>query len=186
MIACALLHNRVINKREKETISSFVALDLHDIARSSRTYGLDRFYLIHPVLEQLELARQVSRHWVSGYGHEANPTRAAALHLVRYSCCLGGVLRDLREATGCLTLVVATSAGGHRREISFGNFRNRLQIRRERYNFLILFGTAWGLERRILAHCHFILAPIVGVGCYRHLSVRSAATVIMDRLFGQV
>ena len=52
--------------------------------------------------------------------------------------------------------------------------------------FLILFGTGFGLapERR-RARRHRMLAPILGVGDYNHLSVRAAVSIILDRLRGR-
>jgi hypothetical protein len=51
---------------------------------------------------------------------------------------------------------------------------------------LLLFGTGWGLTNEMLAECDFVLEPIAGLGknSYNHLSVRSAAAIILDRLLG--
>jgi hypothetical protein len=51
-------------------------------------------------------------------------------------------------------------------------------------SFLILFGTAWGLAREVIEAGDGILPPITGSGSYNHLSVRSAAAIILDRLLG--
>jgi hypothetical protein len=50
--------------------------------------------------------------------------------------------------------------------------------------FLILFGTAWGLAQEVIAAGDGILTPIAGAGSYNHLSVRSAAAIVLDRLLG--
>ena len=49
--------------------------------------------------------------------------------------------------------------------------------------FLLLFGTGWGLTEEVMRNCDYILAPIEG-SHYNHLSVRSAAAIILDRLLG--
>jgi len=49
---------------------------------------------------------------------------------------------------------------------------------------LLLFGTAWGLDREILESVDYILDPIEGGTEYNHLSVRAAAAIILDRLAG--
>ena len=49
---------------------------------------------------------------------------------------------------------------------------------------LILFGTGWGLAEEVVDMADHRLAPIQGDSSYNHLSVRSAATVILDRLLG--
>jgi hypothetical protein len=47
-----------------------------------------------------------------------------------------------------------------------------------------VFGTGWGLEKTFLNAFDFVLAPVLGVGEYNHLSVRSASAIILDRLAG--
>jgi hypothetical protein len=47
---------------------------------------------------------------------------------------------------------------------------------------LIVFGTGWGLAPEIMDRADVILEPIVGPSDYNHLSVRSAAAIILDRL----
>jgi hypothetical protein len=49
---------------------------------------------------------------------------------------------------------------------------------------LVLFGTAWGLTQEVLAGCDYVLESVVGPTEYNHLSVRSAAGIILDRLLG--
>jgi len=47
---------------------------------------------------------------------------------------------------------------------------------------LLIFGTAWGLAPELIAQADFRLAPIEGRGDYNHLSVRSAVSIILDRV----
>jgi hypothetical protein len=51
--------------------------------------------------------------------------------------------------------------------------------------FLLLFGTGWGLTEELFARADFVLESIKGTGEYNHLSVRSAAAIILDRLLGE-
>jgi hypothetical protein len=51
--------------------------------------------------------------------------------------------------------------------------------------FLLVFGTAWGLTREFIEAADYVLAPIMGATGYNHLSVRSAAAIVLDRLLGQ-
>jgi len=54
----------------------------------------------------------------------------------------------------------------------------------KKQSFLILFGTGWGLTKEFLENeCDYVLEPILGSSDYNHLSVRSAAAIILDRLF---
>jgi len=46
------------------------------------------------------------------------------------------------------------------------------------------FGTGRGRAREVLQESDYILAPIEGVLDYNHLSVRSAAAIVLDRMMG--
>jgi hypothetical protein len=50
---------------------------------------------------------------------------------------------------------------------------------------LLVFGTAWGLAESFISEADYVLEPIAGVSSYNHLSVRSAAAIILDRLVGR-
>jgi hypothetical protein len=50
--------------------------------------------------------------------------------------------------------------------------------------YLLVFGTAWGLAEPFISEADYILEPISGRTDYNHLSVRSAAGIILDRLLG--
>ena len=50
---------------------------------------------------------------------------------------------------------------------------------------LLLFGTGWGLTQEVVEQADFRLPPIYGREGYNHLSVRSAASIIIDRLLGR-
>jgi hypothetical protein len=50
---------------------------------------------------------------------------------------------------------------------------------------MLIFGTAWGLDKEIINHADYILDPIMGPTDYNHLSVRTAAAIILDRLAGR-
>jgi hypothetical protein len=45
-------------------------------------------------------------------------------------------------------------------------------------------GTAKGLSDELIARCDYLLLPIEGFTDFNHLSVRSAAAVILDRWMG--
>ena len=52
--------------------------------------------------------------------------------------------------------------------------------------YLILFGTGWGLTDEVMDMSYKILEPIRGKTKYNHLSVRSAVSIILDRLLGEI
>ena len=51
---------------------------------------------------------------------------------------------------------------------------------------LIVFGTGFGLADSVLEQADLLLAPLKGASKddYRHLSVRSAVSIVLDRLLG--
>jgi hypothetical protein len=50
--------------------------------------------------------------------------------------------------------------------------------------FLIVFGTGWGLTTNLLSQADYILEAIEAGAEFNHLSVRSAAAIVLDRLLG--
>ena len=50
--------------------------------------------------------------------------------------------------------------------------------------FLLILGTGWGLTEAIFSRSDYILEAIEGSTDYNHLSVRSAAAIVFDRLLG--
>ena len=50
--------------------------------------------------------------------------------------------------------------------------------------YLLVFGTGWGLERNIILNADFVLSPIEGPEEYNHLHVRAAIAIILDRMLG--
>jgi hypothetical protein len=63
-------------------------------------------------------------------------------------------------------------------------FRNVKSLLENEQPVLIVFGTAHGLADEVMEKADGILPPIKGESGYNHLSVRSAASIILDRLNG--
>ena len=78
LLDVALIHAPVVNRRGETIGSAVTNLDLHDIARACRTFGVDTYWVVTPFAEQQELAHQIVSHWVDGYGKTANPDRGNA------------------------------------------------------------------------------------------------------------
>jgi len=52
---------------------------------------------------------------------------------------------------------------------------------------LLVFGTGWGLMAEVLEAADVLLPPLsgpAGPGGFNHLSVRSAVSIVLDRLLG--
>jgi hypothetical protein len=178
----ALVHYPVTNRRGEIIGSAVTNLDLHDIARAGKTYGVDTYWVITPFKEQQELASQIVGHWTQGYGAHANPDRGDALAIVRICPSYADALAGATEKFGKKPLVLATCAKEQINTLGFAEIRRR--IRHEGTPLLLLFGTAWGLSPELLATVDGVLPPIIGVTGFNHLSVRSAASIILDRLLG--
>jgi len=81
-IDVALVHYPVVNRGGEIIGSAVTNLDLHDIARAGRTYGVDTCWIVTPYEDQKKLCEQIVRHWTEGYGAQVNPDRKAALGLL--------------------------------------------------------------------------------------------------------
>ena len=176
----ALLHHPVYDKDGRVVTTSITNMDIHDISRSARTYGVTRFFVATPVRTLRALAAKIVDHWQHGYGSTYNGTRKEALALVALAADLEGVLSEIEREEGKEVVVVATSARAGDGRVPFSEMKRML--RADPRPFLFLLGTGWGLASEVLARAHMILEPIEGVGPYNHLSVRSAAAVLLDRL----
>jgi hypothetical protein len=169
----------VVNKHGDTVASAVTNLDLHDIARAACTFGVHALHVITPLADQRELAEKIVRHWTRGPGGVHNPKRRQALELVRVTSSLAET-RALMVATyGRPPVVVATCARRYPAAFGFGELARRLQ---DGAPHLVLFGTAWGLSPELIAASDAVLEPIGDHAGYNHLSVRSAAAIVLDRL----
>ena len=57
----ALTHYPVVNKKGNVIASALTNLDLHDISRAAKTYGLKSFFVVTPLEDQKELAPNSAR-----------------------------------------------------------------------------------------------------------------------------
>jgi hypothetical protein len=183
LVYLALLHYPMYNKRRDIITTSVTNLDLHDISRAARTYDADGFFIIHPSWSQHSLIREILEYWQEGYGGEYNPDRKEAFALVRTAENLDQVLHLIEQEKGLPVETVATDARVYPRTISYRDMRQK--IKTEEKAFVLLFGTGWGLEREFLSRSHYILEPVEAGRDYNHLSVRSAVSIILDRLLGE-
>jgi hypothetical protein len=177
----ALIHHPVLNKTGDIICSAVTNLDLHDISRLARTYRVGSFFVVTPLQDQRQLAERLIDHWTRGAGAAYNPKRKQALEAISVRQTLEEVRDELSTqiADPADLLTVATSARFHNGSVSHGLLR---QMLRENRPCLLMLGTAWGLADSVLEQADIILAPIRGDSDYNHLSVRSAAAIILDRL----
>ena len=184
-VALALVHYPVIRDRSGTVgATSVTPLNVHDLARAARTYGVAPLYVVTPLLSQQALVGRILGHYREGYGAGANPTRAEALRDVVLPGSINEALDDLCRRAGGYP--ARRRDGG-----PAGPEEHRLPGARARGSragsrpWLLLFGTGWGLGPEAAAQCDFFLGPVRGPGEFNHLPVRSAVAVILDRLFGK-
>jgi tRNA (guanine37-N1)-methyltransferase len=177
----ALIHYPVYNNRFKIITTAFTNLDVHDIARSAVTYGVKSFYLVQPNLEQQKLVNRVLKHWTEGEGASFNKSRSEALNLVALRNTLEDVALEIEEIEGEKPVTIVTDARSADNMIGFEGLRE-LIFSEEQKPYLLLLGTGWGLAQEIMERADYRLKPVSGYTNYNHLSVRSAAAIILDRL----
>lgn len=183
-LACALVHHPVWLGNGKCGTTSLTNLDVHDIARCSRTYGLSRFLVVTPLEDQRRLLETVTRHWICGAGGVSNPDRAEALRLVDAAASVRDAVDRMERLFGQRPVVLGTSArdAGKAPRMTPGQVR---AAARER-PVLLLFGTGHGLAPEVLDVCDGILRPLRWMDAYNHLPVRAAVAVTLDRVLGDL
>ncbi len=168
-----------MNKKDQPIGSALTTIDLHDIARACITFGVRGFFVVTPFEDQAKLAKQVIDHWTKGVGGKLNPFRKKALELIRVSKTFEDALKEIEEEREKPVITIATSAKEISGSITTENLRQKLD---NQASHVLTFGTAWGLAKELIDSCDFILDPIVGKTEYNHLSVRSAASIYLDRI----
>ncbi len=180
-IHLAALHFPVYNKVGEIVVSSITTLDVHDISRICRTYGLGSLYFVTPLKSQHKLVEDIMRHWRDGRGAQYNPTRKEALKHTCVKNLLPEVIQDIETRFGEAPKCVVTDAKKFDQGVGYGEMR---QIMKSGGQYLLLFGTGWGLEKSIVETADYILDPIEGADGFNHLPVRGAVAIILDRLLG--
>lgn len=178
-----LVHYPIYNKNDEVITTAITNFDIHDIARTARTYNVKRYFIIHPLEGQTDLAKQVIGYWQDGFGSQYNPDRREAFRIVDLVSDIQSAVDAIRIAEGQEPYIVTTDARQYANTISYRHLRQ--QINEENQPCLLLFGTGWGMEKSVMAQFEYILEPIYGPGDYNHLPVRAAVAIILDRLLGE-
>lgn len=178
-MAIALVHSPVLDRRGDVVTSAVTNLDLHDLARLATTYNLSRYYLVTPALEQHTLVSRIVEHWQKGAGASYNPDRCQALDCLRLMNSFNEALADWHALAGPESLALLTGAR-HQDGIDYPEASTLAT----EHPLLLAFGTGHGLAPEVYSPDHLSLAPI-RAGQYNHLSVRTAAAIVLDRLIGE-
>lgn len=179
----ALIHHPVVDRNAQIVTSAITSLDIHDIARAARTYEVRAVFIVHPVAEQRKFAASVIDHWRLDHGRAHDSRRREALARVQITVDLDEAIAEAARISGMRPLIVHTSArteGG----VSYAELRGRLEAS-DAPPMMLLLGTGFGMAPEVVSRADLVLAPVLGQGDYNHLSVRSAAGIILDRLRGK-
>ena len=177
-----LVHYPVVSKNGDIIASAVTNLDLHDIARAGRTYGIRSLYIVTPVRDQLELVDKIVSHWVSGAGAAYNPQRREALSVIRVAESFKAALAGIATEGNGFPQTIVTSAQKRTNSLPVTVVRDMIG---DGTPYALVLGTAWGLADTFIKQADYCLEPICGPTDYNHLSVRSAAAILLDRLLGK-
>ncbi|MCL5436928.1 MAG: hypothetical protein M1549_03585, partial [Candidatus Dependentiae bacterium] len=81
----ALMHTGVMLPGGLEGTSSVTSIDIHDIARSARTYGLKNYFVVTPLEDQKKIVQKLLDFWQEGEGAAYNPSRHDAVMRARHA-----------------------------------------------------------------------------------------------------
>jgi hypothetical protein len=184
-----LLHFPVTNRKGAIVTTAVTNMDIHDIARSARTYNVARYFLVTPVEDQHELVGRILSHWRTEQSAAYHPDRFEALSRVRLVHTFEEVKRAVEaEHPGEKPEVVLTDARPLPKQVSYADYRRELSDpKRGSKPVILVFGTGWGVSETFYPEVDRILAPVYGPEGkqgYNHLSVRAAVGIILDRLLG--
>lgn len=181
-LSVALVHFPVKNKNGEIITSSITNIDIHDIARSAKTFGIKNFYVVHPTKAMQLLIGKIAEHWNTGYGSVFNPKRKMALSTMKMVNDIDEIFSDIKESEGINPKLVVTSAQKYPNSIS--NLELKSKIFSEKQHYVLVLGTGWGLAEKVVQKADYVLEPILGRGDYNHLSVRAAAAIMFSRVMG--
>lgn len=180
-----LVHHPIKNKLGDLVTTSVTNLDIHDIARSCRTFGVKKYFIVTPINAQRELVDSILGHWEQDKANAYNPDRQDALAIAQSVVSIEEAIAKITELEGQAPMIAVTGANFD----SFDGDVSQLTKKIEGSNMpcFLLFGTGWGLHPIALEKADFKLSPIISKNSdgYNHLSVRSAVAIYLDRLFGE-
>ncbi len=186
--AVVLLHYPITSRHNEIIATAVTNLDLHDISRSCRTYEVDHYYVVTPVVEQQEIVKRILDHWALPRSKEWHPDRFEALSRLVLVSLFEDVKKDLvQRYPGVPIEVCMPDARTLPGQLGYAATREKWLQESSASIKVIVLGTGWGVAPAFYSEVQTFLAPIdgpLGREGYNHLSVRAAAAIILDRLFG--
>ena len=174
----ALMHFPMKDKQGDTVTTAITNLDLHDISRSCKTYGVETFFVVTPVAAQREISDRVIKHWQEGFGLTYNPNRSEAFSNTKIKESLLEALEDIEKWHKRKPLIIATTANPLKATVT----ASELGVIAESEPVIVLFGTGWGFTEDVFLMADYVLESIEGVSGFNHLSVRAAVAILLDRI----
>lgn len=170
-IAVALVHSPVLTRTGESGTTAITSIDVHDFARSCAFYDIAPVYLVHPADGMHALIHDMTDYYLNGPGGERNPGRKEVLKAI---CCVKSIeeIPDFSEYKLWYTSATPPE----------GEIIDPEDIPKKAGKQLIVLGTGWGLDSENMPNANGWLSPIEGIGKVRHLSVRAALAIYLDRL----
>jgi hypothetical protein len=172
----------VLNKQGEVVATAVTNLDIHDNARSARTYGVTSYHIVTPLDAQIELVSRILSHWRRGFGARRVPNRVDAMNLVRISRSFDEAIDAVMNGRDRTPTIVATCARKRQKVTPYDTMRHKMA--EDQGPYLIVFGTGYGLAEEVLQRADAVLEPIGDPADWNHLSVRGAVAITLDRLLG--
>ena len=175
-----LMHTDVRLPNDKVGETSVTSIDLHDIARSARTYGIEKVFIVTPLADQQAIVKRLLSFWEQE-GTAYNPSRQEAVSRVELAESLDSVISKIKSEVSD-PCVIGTSA--QTKAYDTVTFYEQERVWQSYSSVVCLLGTAQGLSDATLQRCDYVFDSVEGFTDFNHLSVRSAAAVILDRWLG--
>jgi tRNA (guanine37-N1)-methyltransferase len=180
----ALLHSNItLADGVSEGNSSVTSIDIHDLARSTKTFGIHHYFVVTELVDQQKIVNRLLDFWQEGPGVTYREQRHEALQSVTCVASLQSVIEAIEQQEKKRPIIIATSAKDVAQDKNI-TYYDQERVWASQRPVLILFGTANGLGASVLDQCDYVLVPIEGFSSYNHLSVRSAAAIVLDRWLG--
>ena len=181
----ALVHHPIQNKNGEMVTTAITNMDISDISRSCRTFGVKKYFLVSPAKAQHAMVQRILGHWESDAGSMYNPDRTDALRVAQLVDSLELAAEEVFKIEGVRPQIVVTGAQFKGEDLKVKELNAALKI--DKTPVLLVFGTGWGLHASIVEAADARLEPIFSKAedGYNHLSVRSAVAIYLDRLTTQ-
>lgn len=173
-----LFHYPMRDKQKDVVATSVTNMDIHDISRSCKTFGVRKYFIVTPLKAQQEIVGRVINHWMHGYGSTYNSNRKEAFNDTIISDGLLDTMQQIEQIEGVRPKLAITTARTDKEPVDASFIR----YASTKEPILLMFGTGWGFEAGVYDIVDYVVKPIYGAFEYNHLSVRSAVAIMLDRI----